>query len=49
MYKYFSIAILFLFSACVMAESVSVTPTGEFAKIAVKEQNAFLDKILKGD
>jgi hypothetical protein len=32
-----------------MAESVSVTPTGEFAKIAVKEQNAFLDKILKGD
>lgn len=49
MYKYFSIAILFLLSACVMAENVSVAPAGEFAKIDVKEQNAMLEKILKGD
>lgn len=49
MYKYFSLVVLFLFSAVVLATDVPVTPSGEFAEINVKEQNIILDKILKGD
>lgn len=38
-----------LISSVVLAENVSVKPTGEFAEIDVKEQNEILGKILKGE